>query len=330
MADEKKEQTTQQVDQPVESEQQAPEQTIPTEDINKRIKPAMSIIREIFARIDSLREKEAQEKATKDAVELAQQNAEVVAEQPKDIYVSLDGDNIGNAVARAEEKDDERLLSEISSKINAGQDVLKQWAISHGGKLIEAGGDEGLVKVPSHAKEKVEELRQQYRRIVGATATVGVGEKISESTKARMLGKLRGKNRVVFWEPQLQKELDLRTKESGGEAGKIKAAGLAGAEEPQLDLDSQEPKQEQPAQPAEQESKSVKSQKTPQEEPEEDDEEEGPWEGFNKMMAPEDDDEEPIPHSNSFPKWLVDEALSHGMEPHTYALLLRSNGYDIR
>lgn len=301
---------------------------VPTEEVNKRIKPAMAIIKQLFSHLDSLREKEASEKATKDAVELAQQNAEAIMEQPKEIYVSLDGDNIGNAVARAEEKDDERTLSEISSRINAGQEVLKQWALGHGGKLIEAGGDEGLVKVPSHAKDRIEELRQQYRRVVGATATVGVGAKISESTKARMLGKLRGKNQIVFWEPQLQKELDIRGKEEGGEAKKIKTAGLL---EPHPDT---EPKKEESEQPKEQ---SKKAPEKPHEdlvpldekEKEEDEDEENWGQNPDELVAPEEEEEDRIPHFSKFPSAFIDEALSRGMEPHTYARLLRSYGHDV-
>lgn len=314
---------------------------VASEDVNKRIKPAMAIIKELFSRIDQKRQAEAQEKATKDAVELAQQNAEMVMEQPKEIYVSLDGDNIGNAVARAEEKDDEKALADISNRINSGQEVLKQWALSNGGKVIEAGGDEGLVKVPSHAKNQIEQLRQSYQRVVGATATVGMGFKISESTKARMLGKLRGKNRVVMWEPEMQKELDLRVRESGGEASKIKTAGLGGqAEMPEpKQQPEQQPKEMAPVQVKDSDnsiqtiagSKQEPSLNFTPKGPEEIDlgeEPEAPWDGHFQMVSPEDEDDEEMP-SKKFPDWLVNEALDHGMEPHTYARLLRSYGHEI-
>ena len=297
---------------------------VASEDVNKRIKPAMAIIKELFARINEKREKEAQEKATKDAVELAQQSAEAIMEQPKEIYVSLDGDNIGNAVARAEEKDDEKELADISSRINSGQDVLKQWALTNGGKLIEAGGDEGLVKVPSHAKEKIEELRQLYRRTVGATATIGVGSKISDSTKARMLGKLRGKNQIVFWEPEMKKELDLRVQESGGEAGKIKAAGLIDRKEPESSKDKKQLKR------PENIHRWASSPEELEHFKDEDDDEEQPWNGPLNRIAPEDEEgEEDIPESRGLPDWLVNEALSYGMEPHSYIRLLRSYGHEI-
>lgn len=94
-----------------------------------------------------------------------------------------------------------------------------------GGKVIEQGGDEGLVKVPASAKPHIEELRAQYASVVGATATVGVGKKISESTQARMLGKLKGKNQTVYFDESTARELKLRLQDQEQtEPNKIRAA----------------------------------------------------------------------------------------------------------
>lgn len=318
---------------PTTPEQADKDHLVATEDVNKRIKPAMAVIRELMAKIDSKRKKEAEEKATKDSIKLAEQNAQIVQEAPKQIYVSLDGDNIGNAVARAEEKDDEKTLADISRRINNGQEVLKQWAATHGGKLIEAGGDEGLVKVPGYAQERVEELREQYKRVVGATATVGIGSTISESTKARMLGKLRGKNRVVVWEPEMQKEMQLRMQEKGtSEAGKIQAAGLGGETGP-VAATKEAPAKEQ--EPEEKPKESAPSKQgahryvTSDDELKQfqDEDEEPSWTESHQMIAPEEEEDEPHPSTKEkLPEWVIDEAISRGFEPHTYARLLRSYG----
>lgn len=115
------------------------------------------------------------------------------------IYVSMDGDNIGNKVAQAEAENDEQRLTEMSHKINAGQSVFGTWVQSVGGSIIESGGDEGLAKVPASAIDKIENFRSQYMSVSGATVTVGIGDSISDSTKARQLGKLKGKNKVEFF-----------------------------------------------------------------------------------------------------------------------------------
>lgn len=201
----------------------------PAEDLDERLKPAISILKELLSRVEDRKSRDqAAEEAKKPEAEMLQNpNVQIVGDDMTPHYVSLDGDNIGNAVARAEEKDDEKTLAEMSARINAGQDILKQWAIRMGGKVIEQGGDEGLVKVPGSALAHIEELREQYKEVVGATCTVGVGKKISESTKARMLGKLKGKNQTVVFDESTQKELNLRLEDSGGsgnEAKKIRTA----------------------------------------------------------------------------------------------------------
>ena len=184
-------------------------------DMDDRLGPALEMIKDLMGRVSERKKQEhsmeQNKKPEKEMLETT--DSEVVYDPNEKIYVSLDGDNIGNAVARAEEKDDEQTLAEISNRINAGQDVLRNWAMLNNGQVIEAGGDEGLVKVPAAAKKEIENLRSQYLQAVGNTCTVGVGKKISESTKARMLGKLTGKNKVVTFSDSTIKELDLKMKD---------------------------------------------------------------------------------------------------------------------
>lgn len=184
--------------------------SVPTEDVDKRIAPAVQILKRLLEIAEHKQKEKAEDESQMEAALLEQQSAQAVQDIPYQAYVSIDGDNIGNKVFQAEEQDDEEAIKEISDKINAGQNLLRQWAEQNGGKVIEAGGDEGLVKVPSTALDHLEELRKQYFDLVGATLTVGVGKKISESTAARQLGKLRGKNTVVHFDEGTKKEIELR------------------------------------------------------------------------------------------------------------------------
>lgn len=147
------------------------------------------------------------------------------------VYVSFDGDSIGNKVALAEERDDEESIRDISERIRAGGDLFHKWVQRHDGVELEQGGDEGLAKVPEKALEDLETFRTDYSRLVSATVTVGVGRKISEATKARMLGKLKGKNRIETFsdstESQLKAALEARGPQD--EASKIREAGFAKA-----------------------------------------------------------------------------------------------------
>jgi len=195
--------------------------------LDDQLAPALNILKEMMSRVQQRQAKEqAQKESKKPEAEMLQDpNTQVIQGEQGHIYVSIDGDNIGNKVAQAEELDDEKTLAEISARINAGQQVLDQFARKMGGKVIEAGGDEGLIKIPAAAKDYIEELREEYRNVVGATCTVGVGKKISESTKARMLGKLTGKNKVVVFDESTAKELELRLQQNeGGETRKMQVA----------------------------------------------------------------------------------------------------------
>ena len=185
---------------------------------------------------------------------------ELVDEKPSMLYVSYDGDNIGNAVARAEEKDDEEELAQMSRRIEAGQKLASDWCLSVQGTIIEQGGDEGLLKVPSTAMHRVEELRSSYYNTVGATLTVGIGAKISQSTKARMLGKLRGKNQVCQYDEGTEEELNLKLKDQDKtEANKIRTAMNGGGDFKGAAQSAPSEQQAQPSQP-EEESKEAPAQ----------------------------------------------------------------------
>jgi hypothetical protein len=187
------------------------------EDVSKRIEPALTILREILKRAEQKRQERAELQAHQQAMELERQNAEVVLENDGLYYVTMDGDNIGNQVARAQYTDDEAKVKEISQRIDLGMRLFIQWAGTYSGTVIEAGGDEGQVKVPQAALDYIEEFRQNYFKQVGATVTVGVGKTISQSIQARELGKLRGKNQVVYWDENTEKELNLRLQQKGNE-----------------------------------------------------------------------------------------------------------------
>lgn len=195
--------------------------------LDERLAPAIQTIRELMSRVKSRQDQEkAKEESEKpEAQILSSTDSQVVMNPAEMIYVSFDGDNIGNAVARAERTDDEQALAAISTKINAGQNLFQQWVQQNGGQVVEQGGDEGLAKIPGSALERIEEFRAQYLALVGATCSVGVGNKISEATDARMLAKLKGKNRTEQFNETTRQELKLRLDEKGdAESRKISEA----------------------------------------------------------------------------------------------------------
>lgn len=123
------------------------------------------------------------------------------------VYMAYDGDNAGRQVGRAILADNPDALHEVSNRINLGHEVVKRWVESHGGQFISGGGDEGVFSIPADAIHSVDELRADYQFATNLTATIGVGQTLSEAGKAMLVGKFRGKNQVVMYDPSIETEI---------------------------------------------------------------------------------------------------------------------------
>lgn len=153
-----------------------------------------------------------------------------------DVFVCWDGDKIGRMVGRAVLSDDVVAVTRIDQAINAGNELWRSYALRHGGKVIEVGGDEGRVQVPASALSEVQDVAKQYGRAVGASVSVGVAMKLSEAAKAQLVAKLRGGDRVLIWDPSMDAEVAEATTPKPESAkiadeylGKAQPAGNGGA-----------------------------------------------------------------------------------------------------
>lgn len=132
---------------------------------------------------------------------------DVLNTQPSTIYMAYDGDNAGRLVGRAVLANDEAALSEISSRIALGHEVVSSWVKEQGGQVISAGGDEGTFSIPAGSDAQIEQLRSDYQFTTQLTMTVGVGANIAEAGKALMVGKFRGKDQVVHYDASVDQDL---------------------------------------------------------------------------------------------------------------------------
>lgn len=123
------------------------------------------------------------------------------------LYMAYDGDNAGRLCGRAILADNPDALHEVSARINLGHEIVKKWVESHGGQFISGGGDEGVFSIPAEAIHSVEELRHDYEFATNLTSTIGVGKTLSEAGKAMLVGKFRGKNTVVQYDPSIEQEI---------------------------------------------------------------------------------------------------------------------------
>src|ERR1700722_3399657 len=121
--------------------------------------------------------------------------------------MAYDGDNAGRLCGRAILADNPNALHEVSERIQLGHEIVKRWVESHGGQFISGGGDEGVFSIPADAIHSVEELRGDYKYATNLSATIGIGKTLSEAGKAMLVGKFRGKDTVVQYEPSIENEI---------------------------------------------------------------------------------------------------------------------------
>jgi hypothetical protein len=123
------------------------------------------------------------------------------------LYMAYDGDNAGRLVGRAILSNDPKSLHEVSQRINLGHEIVKRWVEGYGGEVISGGGDEGTFSIPRSAVEAIEELRKDYEFATNLTMSIGTGSNLSEAGKALLVAKFRGKNTVVHYDENIEKEV---------------------------------------------------------------------------------------------------------------------------
>jgi GNAT superfamily N-acetyltransferase len=137
------------------------------------------------------------------------------------VYISFDGDTIGQKVGRARLADDVEGVRRVNQAIDNGNRIWRSWCESHGGNVVEIAGDEGALEIPADYLDELPKIREQYAKAVGATVSVGVGTKLSESSKALLAAKLRGKDRIEFYTEEVNALIEEAEKRQGSEEEKI-------------------------------------------------------------------------------------------------------------
>lgn len=157
------------------------------------------------------------------------------------LYVVMDADNAGKLVGRAALADEPAELSRLSHNITDASNRIIAWAQQHGGSAIAGGGDEVYLEIPAELAPELPKARQIFYDLTGFTISVGVAPKLSDASRALLVAKMRGKDRIVWWDPDMKEELDehLKKLEGRSEAEKLNEEYLQKAEKAALLLESQ-------------------------------------------------------------------------------------------
>jgi hypothetical protein len=131
------------------------------------------------------------------------------------VFVSFDADNAGRKIGRAILSDNVKELKESSDRISLGNTIIEKWAKTYSGTCYSSGGDQGVWAVPAEATKDLESLRNDYEFASGLTVSMGLGNTLSESGKALLVAKFKGKNQVVQYDQSIDDEI-ARVQESMG------------------------------------------------------------------------------------------------------------------
>jgi hypothetical protein len=124
------------------------------------------------------------------------------------VYLSFDADSAGQKIGRAILSNDPGALKDSSDRITLGNEIIGRWAQSHQGSEFSSGGDQGVWSIPEEAVEQLEAVRKDYELATGLTVSVGIGQSLSESGKALLVAKFRGKNQIVQYGPDVDQEIE--------------------------------------------------------------------------------------------------------------------------
>ncbi len=127
--------------------------------------------------------------------------------KPGWFYIAADGDGIGKLVGRAVIANDVEELHKVSNRIDAAQDLILHWCKDNGGVKISGGGDEFTAAIPPEAKDSLKDLRASIESSFGYTISVGVGRSLSEAGTALLVAKLRGKDRIVYFNKYIKDDI---------------------------------------------------------------------------------------------------------------------------
>ena len=126
-----------------------------------------------------------------------------------EVFVSLDGDNVGGEVEDSLMKDTTDVAVVLSGKIKQAHQQIEAETTKAGGKVLVDGGDNMILKVPTEAADALgEAIKKAYKDITGHTVTIGIGESPMKSHYALVYGKNTGKNKVTRYDDQVAAEVE--------------------------------------------------------------------------------------------------------------------------
>ena len=136
------------------------------------------------------------------------------------LFLAADGDGLTKKLNQAKTSNNIEEIRRISNNISKGNALFASFALRALGSTIEEQGDEILVDFDAAQLSELESIRKQYVTVAETTVSVGIGKKVSEAVRALLAAKLKGGNRSVFYDKDVEKEI--KEAEASTEEARVK------------------------------------------------------------------------------------------------------------
>ncbi|WP_291726861.1 mCpol domain-containing protein [Bernardetia sp.] len=114
------------------------------------------------------------------------------------IYVTVDGDDIGNQLAQAFLNNDEDKLIQLDDDLQKAVAKLKEEMIKQGFELLACGAD-GITGKKETANFELT-MANIRKSVLPFTFSAGAGNSLAEAFMALKYAKSKQKNRLCFWD----------------------------------------------------------------------------------------------------------------------------------
>lgn len=114
----------------------------------------------------------------------------------KYIYYGIDGDKIGRKIETMFIKSEEENIKRFSELIDNAINRLEEIIIEKDGIIVFSGGDSILFK-GDFTDDFCERLLEEFVRITGCTASMGIGSSLTETFLSMKIAKTFGGGRVL-------------------------------------------------------------------------------------------------------------------------------------
>lgn len=120
-------------------------------------------------------------------------------------YIAMNGDDVGSGIGNAIATDNHEELSKITGGLKDAHSAIEEWATSKGGQVVTSSGDECIVKIPSgsYDESELDSIKDQYSDTSGHSVTMGLGDSMSEASKALIYGKMNDKDQIVEYDTSI-------------------------------------------------------------------------------------------------------------------------------